>query len=136
MKDQTKRRFTPLIAFCFFGHEKLAKFLIEQGADLTLKYQSGQTPFDSCCQGGKRRHCRSLSPDQRTSSKMESVSPEALIFTCKNNQIDIVDRLLNSGFKINTISSKGSTALIETIKLGLDPIFDRLVMDGADLNLP
>ena len=67
---------------------------------------------------------------------MESVSPEALIFTCKNNQINIVDRLLNSGFKINTISSEGSTALIETIKLGLDPIFDRLVMDGADLNLP
>ena len=45
MKDQTKRGFTPLIAACFFGHEKLAKFLIEQGADLTLKYQSDQTPL-------------------------------------------------------------------------------------------
>ena len=59
---QTNDGFTPLHRAAFYGHERLARFLVLAGADQSIKDSDGQTAFDVAVTEGRTEIAQVLRP--------------------------------------------------------------------------
>lgn len=129
-----KNNWSPL--FHAVGKDDVLDKLIELGADLELEDTSGLTPiFIAVLNDCKNSVCSLFKAGAKTISK----SKNSLIHTAAlNDKHDMLETIISLGVPINSLNSKGRTALQITCMDAPDAIESRktLLKLGADVNFP
>ena len=117
---------TPLIVALFWGHREVADFLGRDGvAPNNLRAAAGLglpalvevcfrpdgtlTPDASAARGFYRPH--SGFPDWQPSPDPQEVLDEALVWACKSNRLEVIERLLRAGARPNADVYRGTPLL-------------------------
>lgn len=124
---------TPLMYAAIKGNEKIVKTLIDKGAKIDTKSDSGFTALMYAVQSNH--------PDIVTAlidmgAYLETISPEnetALIIAIEISSLEIIDILLEKGAHINAKDTKGLPIILYAAG-EKEEIINRLLEAGADIN--
>ncbi|HEY7387983.1 MAG TPA: ankyrin repeat domain-containing protein, partial [Bryobacteraceae bacterium] len=139
---------TPLIVALFWGHREVADLLASHAvAPRNLRAAAGLgdpqlveacftregalTPEAAAARGFYRPH--SGFPDWQPSTDPQEVLDEALVWACKSNRINVLDRLVRAGARLNADPYRG-TSLIWAAACERTEAVAWLLDHGADVN--
>ncbi len=127
--------FQPLGLACFFGHYDIARFLIENGAEVNSPSRNDQkvTPLHSAAASRSLDIAGLLldhgaDPDARQEGDFTPLHEAAA-----NGQLELVSLLLAHGADINLSQKPGQTALTFAQKAGHQSVVDFLLTHGASV---
>ena len=139
---------TPLIAALFWGHREVADLLGRHSvAPGNLRVAAGlgiPELVDACCRGERsltpdacaaRGFYRPHSgfPDWQPSTDPQEVLDEALVWACKSNRVNILERLVRAGAQVHADPYRG-TPLIWAAARNRTEAATWLLDHGADVN--
>ncbi|MGD0359596.1 MAG: ankyrin repeat domain-containing protein [Bryobacteraceae bacterium] len=139
---------TPLVAALFWGHRAVADLIASHGVSpKNLRAAAGlgnEELVESCfrdartllpeagvARGFYRPH--SGFPDWKPSSDPQEVLDEALVWACKSNRVNVLDRLLRAGARVHADPYRG-TPLIWAASCNRIEAAEWLLDHGADVN--
>ena len=131
--DQNQK--TPLHLALESGHADIAKYLIEQGADINLKDKDKASPLHNAAYLGSLEIVDVLLKQGATSLNEGNFRGQTpLHFACERGHPDVATRLLDAGADIEARDMVGRTPLMTTgISKNLE-IAKGLIKRGADIN--
>jgi ankyrin repeat protein len=125
---------TRLHTVAFLGHLVVARFLVENGADINAQNRSGWTPLNTAVNGGHKalvELCLSHGANVQTP---DSDGNTALHIAARRGFRSIVELLLTHGADINAKTKSGSTPLHLAAANGFKSVGELLISHGADVN--
>ncbi len=139
---------TPLISALFWGHREVADLLGRHGvtpfnlraaaglgiSELVEVCFSGErtlTPEACAARGFYRPH--SGFPDWQPSTDPQEVLDEALVWACKSNRVDVLERLVQAGAQLDSDPYRG-TPLIWSAACNRTEAAEWLLDHGANVN--
>jgi ankyrin repeat protein len=105
------RGFTSLIFASYFGHDEIAKVLIERGADIDAKDASGNTALMGVCFKGNISMASFFLERGAAINVRNNDGITPLIFSCMYNKIESVKLLLENNADRNLKDQKNKTAM-------------------------
>ena len=147
-RKRTARAALLLIAALFWGHREVADLLGRHAVapgnlraaaglgipELVEAFFSGErtlTPEAGAARGFYRPH--SGFPDWQPSTDPQEVLDEALVWACKSNRVNVLDRLVRAGARLNADPYRG-TPLIWAAACNRTEAAAWLLNHGADVN--
>ena len=129
-----KNGYTPLYNACFNDKTKLAKFLIEQWADINIKDKDGKTPLYLACYYNNTELAKLLLEyGADVNSKNESgITP--LFWSCSKNNTELVKLLIEHGADVNSKNEYGYTLLHLACSKNNTELVKLFIEHGADIN--
>lgn len=122
-----------LIQACHFGHFDVVKILLEKGALVNQRNQTGTTALMRACQEGHTHIVKLLiSYDADVECKNQD-GMNALILASRRGHLDVVRSLLQIGCSVNETTAKKSTALMLACKNSHSDVAQNLMTHGAEL---
>ncbi|XP_076083201.1 uncharacterized protein LOC143054167 [Mytilus galloprovincialis] len=118
---------TPLYTACFEGHYILVNLLIDKEADINKKNKYNHTPLYASCLTGHEIIVSLLIDNEA------NVSQDCLIVASLGGHKQIIEKLLLSGCGINSVDTKGKTALFIACEEGYTNIVKLLIDNNADI---
>ena len=79
------------------------RYLLDQGVDVHGRVGGASSGFELACEKG-HVDVVDLLLERAKAFENETNSPKALVFSCAENTVDVLDRLLMASFKVNTVS--------------------------------
>ncbi|CAG2232371.1 unnamed protein product [Mytilus edulis] len=135
---------SPLMIACGKGHLTIVKLLIEQGADLNIIDNVGQTPFywsclgktplDWSCAGGNIDIVNLLKDKGCDLHKPNSTGQTPLMEACGNGNLSVVELLIGKGDDINITDNKGQTPFYWSCSGGNIDIVNLLIDKGCEID--
>ncbi|XP_062586283.1 uncharacterized protein LOC134247893 [Saccostrea cucullata] len=102
---------TPLIMACERGDIRVVQQLLDAGANVNLKCESGDyTPLTMACKGGHMSIVEKLL-DARADVNLIDENDTPLTAACKGGSLSTVEKLLDAGAGVNIQDSEGRTPL-------------------------
>ncbi|VDD88622.1 unnamed protein product [Enterobius vermicularis] len=123
-----KYKNTPLLTTCYNGHGKVAKLLIEEGADLN------QTPLWVASYNGFVQIAKLLLENGAEVGEKDLLERTALYAASANGHFEVVRYLVEMGAEINEKSRFGRTSLWAACDKGHIVVVQYLVENGAEIN--
>ena len=111
MQIVDERGSTPLLLATYYGHLEVAKFILENGAEVDAKDSSGNTALMGVCFKGYKEIAEVLVRSGANVNHVNSMGATSLIYAATFNQVGIAKILLENGADINTKDARGNTAL-------------------------
>jgi ankyrin repeat protein len=124
---------TPLMVAVLDGHQKLAAYLIEQGADVNRRTNIGQTALMIAAAAGQTAIVQQLvlyGADIRAEDK-EKMTAVAWAIT-RGDFPEVIARLVALGAEYNAPDLRGLTPLMRAARLGFSDAVGVLLTVGAD----
>lgn len=124
--------------FCFHvatkaGALESVNWLIQHGADLSVRDRKGDTPLHYAVRFGQYKIADLL---LKNGADVDAVSwSTPLINAVQKNDMNMVQLLLDAGADTELVAN-GSTALLESIAAGNEQMYKLLIDNGADVNGP
>ncbi|KAF5720246.1 serine threonine kinase [Fusarium globosum] len=129
-------RQTALHGAASYGHEAMAKKLLQYGASPTYPDEHGQTPFHYAAGHGHLSIAELLFEKDGTVLPMEDEDGQApLHCAAKRGHEELVGWLLRKGPKVNHADKKGRVALHVASGFGSDAVVEMLLGAGANVNI-
>ncbi|KAJ5758931.1 hypothetical protein N7520_006087 [Penicillium odoratum] len=128
-------QWTPLNAASDLGHVDVVKFLIGNGADMTIRTDHGWTPLHSAADSGHLEVVRILYENGADIETLNENSMTPLYSAALQNHLKVVEFLLGNGANVNAQHDTGWTALNCAAEGGFVEVVNRLIDHGADLEL-
>jgi ankyrin repeat protein len=127
---------TPLMAACGAGDPEIISYLLEKGADNSLRDKDGHTAlfYVYNVENLKILLDNKFSPDEKNSSGT-SILMEIIDSGDFDNRLEAVKLMIARGVKINDKNDNGWTALTFAAKHDLLEIAELLIASGADVNV-
>ncbi|CAC5382931.1 unnamed protein product [Mytilus coruscus] len=120
---------TPLYTACFEGHYNLVNLLIDKEADINKQNKYRHTPLYASCLTGHETIVSLLIDNGAKLSQCE----DCLIVASLGGHKKIIEKLLLSGCGINSVDTKGKTALFIACEEGFTNIVKLLIDNNADI---
>jgi ankyrin repeat protein len=131
--DQNQK--TPLHLALESGHAHIAKYLIEQGADINLKDKDKASPLHNAAYLGKLEIVDLLLKKGATSLNEGNFRGQTpLHFACEGGHPEVAARLLDAGADIEARDMIGRTPLMTTAMSRNMEVVKVLLKRGADIN--
>ena len=127
---------TLLYNACSNDNTKLAKFLIEQGADVNIKDEEGDTPLYWVCKNDNIELAKFLiehGADKSVNFKNKYDSTP-LIWACHNDNTELAKLLLEHGADVNSKDKNGMTTFSYACSFSNIELAKLLLEHGADIN--
>ena len=128
----------------YHGRKDVVDYLLERGADATLKNTSGRwganhTPLLYAAAGGHRdlvqRFYDGLDPKAKADKSFDGVANFGLRVAAANRRVELMDFFLRHGADVNVTSAAGRTALMEaTVSLD-EKVIQWLLDRGGDVTV-
>lgn len=132
---------TPLMWAISEGHTKLVAYLIQQEANIDLKYKKGartQVIHLACFQGRLDIVQLLIEKDKTLLNRVDDYGQSPLIWAASGGHVDIVEYLVKEGADLDLQSNNlgaGYTALHWACNRSYNKIAEILINQGAQLNL-
>jgi ankyrin repeat protein len=124
---------TPLMMACVFGHEKIARWLIDNGANIHQKDDVGRDALIIASWIGHNEKILELLIDNGADvNQKDNEGETALIRASSSGNIEHVKVLLNKGADINVVNDKKVGALYYAFLGKNKDIFNYLIEKGID----
>jgi len=131
--DQNQK--TPLLLSLESGHIDIARYLIEQGADVNLKDKDKSSPLHNAAFLGNLEIVDLLLKKGASSVNEGNFRGQTpLLFACEKGHPGVVTRLLDAGADIEARDALGRTPLMTTALSRNMEVVKILVRRGADIN--
>jgi ankyrin repeat protein len=135
LNKQDQNRKTPLHLALESGHADMAKYLIEQGADINLKDKDNAAPLHNAAYLGNLEIVDLLLNKGATSLNEGNFRGQTpLHFACERGHPEVATRLLDGGADIEARDFIGRTPLMTTGVSKNIEIAKGLIKKGADIN--
>ena len=131
-----KRGCTRLHNACQSGQPKLVRFLIENGADVRLKNDGGQSPLDIAVSNGHTKAVQALLESIPASSIPEIWDSPVLHTAVKRKDAVMASLLIRHGADVNRRDANSMTALHIAAMYGFITIIYLLLQSNADISIP
>jgi serine/threonine-protein phosphatase 6 regulatory ankyrin repeat subunit B len=113
---------------------KIAKLLVNSGADFNAPNMNGYTPFVLASEKGSLELIELMKKKGADVNARDEWGNTALIMASMNGHLSVVKFLLNDGADVNAANREGYTALMLASERGHFIIVDLLIDAGADVN--
>jgi len=128
--------FTALMHAVINGNKDVVKYLLDHGANISIKNNRGQTAAFFAINSSNKDIIKLLiRRDPDLINNKNELGAQLLLFGVKKGNQDIVELLLELGANVNHTNSKGETALFHSIKICDDEIAIQLMSKGANVNI-
>lgn len=128
------KNYVPITLASHYGHLSIIRLLVDHGVPIDRVIRQRSVLGEASKQGWIDiiDHCVEL----RVSLEQKHQGGYTpLMYACRDNKVDVVDRLLQAGCNVNARSANKNTALhIVATKCGNIGIADRLILAGAELD--
>lgn len=133
--DGTDARGNSALAICANKNQvELIKYLLDHGADPTLKSSKGVTPLvDAASLGNKEAVAMILESIKKTDPQLLTAT-DALIMAARQGFAEIVKVMVEGGTPKDFKSNEGWTPLAWAAKGGHEAVAEYLISAGADVN--
>ena len=121
---------------CLLGNESMVKYLVEHGADITIKDNDDRMAFSKACESGNEHLVRYLVRIGADINHENYLGVTPIFNACVSGNENIVKYLVELGADINKENKLGRTPLLDacSIKIKNKNIVKCLVEHGADIN--
>ncbi|XP_065842029.1 serine/threonine-protein phosphatase 6 regulatory ankyrin repeat subunit B-like isoform X2 [Oscarella lobularis] len=128
---------TALHLACYKGHSKVASALVERGADVEKRDESGWTPFLCGCASGDKDTLVVLSKANCTMTATNKDGDSGLHLCADSSDSDkcVVWLLEEGGIEVNLRNHNGQTALHHACRRGHSKVASALLEGGADVEI-
>ncbi len=123
---------SPLIAACTFGRKEVVRALLDKGADVNAKNNSGLTALISASYLGHIEIVQALLDKGADINASANNGATALIFASANGRAEVVELLLKNGADVNAQRNDGATALMGASSKGRQEALQLLLENIAD----
>ncbi len=135
----TRQGFTTLMAACSNWETEIAKYTIEQGADIHFKNKDGESPILCATHAGCIELVELLTTKGVNINTQEKNGDNLLMRAMRclhpDNGINIAGYLIDNGISINAKNKEGETAVFRAIAEKNYKGFEFLAKRGANLNI-
>jgi ankyrin repeat protein len=118
-----------------YGYYRVAKALLEGGAQVDVRSKNGNTSLMKACEKGYIDLVRLLLQYRANIELHDNTGCCPLIRASAYGHLDIVRLLLDNGADINVLSGSGNSALLKATEKGFDKIAKLLIDKGANLDI-
>ncbi|MBI4708342.1 MAG: ankyrin repeat domain-containing protein [Candidatus Omnitrophica bacterium] len=128
------RMVTPLVLAAANGYTEIAKFLLDNGADVNARAFSGGSALTLASLQGHNGTVKVLIDKGANVNAKDDNGLTALSEASRNGHSEIVKFLLLSNADVNTKTNEEITALMIAVTNGYTEIVETLLNNGADIN--
>lgn len=131
--NQLSNKATPLTNAILFGHEDVAKMLIDAGADINIANGMEQTPLMLACYRAYEQLVQKLIAAACQLNEWDKSGNTALLYACPHYQTkpELVKMLLQAGAQPEACSENGSSALAYAFNQNKEKLIE-LFLSKAD----
>lgn len=130
--------FSPLSLACYFGHEELAKFLIQNGADINLSSRNifGSSPLHSACAIGHLNIAQLLLRRGADVNLCQRSGATALHIAARNGYLGLIKTLVEAGANVKARTEHNQTPAQIAEEKGFSEIISyfRMLKNGRKLS--
>jgi len=120
---------------CEIGNKAMVKFLIEHGADITIKNKEKCTTLFSACESGNEHLVRYLVGPGADINEKDKDDETPIFYACKSGNEHLVKYLEEKGADINIEDNDGYTPIFAACVSGNENLVNYLVEEHeADIN--
>jgi len=112
----------------------MVTWLLEQGADISIRNSKGVTPLVDAASLGNKETVLAIVKSERKKDPQMLGATDALIMASRQGFVEIVQILIEAGSPKDFKSNEGWTALTWAAKGGHAPVIDYLISQGVDVN--
>lgn len=123
-----------LLVATFIGNKEIVEKLINKGADIKYKDNTGMNPLMAASYLGKTELLDNLA-DVTTLNTGDNHGQTPIMFACNAGNYKCVKSLIEMHAEINLRDKEGSTPIMFAAQYGYDPIVKLLLENGADKDL-
>ncbi|MEQ5835580.1 ankyrin repeat domain-containing protein [Marinobacter sp. NFXS9] len=124
---------TPLTAAATAGHDRIAWYLLQQGADPNLADASGQTPLIAASAEGSQRLVKLMLSAGAGVNASGSDGTTAVAAAAEAGNLSVMRTLLDAGGNVN-IAHDGESVLMHVVRNGDLLMTEVLIAAGADVS--
>ncbi|XP_015725242.1 2-5A-dependent ribonuclease [Coturnix japonica] len=118
-----------------YGQREKVLELLENGADVNSKVESGWTPLHSAVQSGDKEMVQLLLAKGAHPHARKDNGGTVFIEAAMVGNVELLELLFDYGFNINDSDNNGFTAFMEAAWYGMEDALRFLHSKGADVNL-
>jgi ankyrin repeat protein len=126
--------YSPLLDALSSQHEKIALYLMENGANVIVKGSDGNIPIMFAIEYGQVKAAEKLIELDCDITTTTMWGVNALHGACKNGHFKIVQLLIQKGVNIESVTDNGETPLALACSSGHKNIAEFLISHNADIN--
>ena len=108
---KNQARWTALAYACKYNHEDIAKYLVENGANVNETVNTGSTPLAVALLAGNFAIADLLIQKKADINKADMMGMSPLMWAVKDGNIKIVQYLVEHGAKVNAVNSNGRAVI-------------------------
>jgi ankyrin repeat protein len=144
-EDYGNPGWTPLMAATASNTLEIVNYLLDKGADISLRNSNGSTVLDLACRRGRLKVVTLLLEKGADIHTKDNDGHTPLMAICSGKTLDtdgteedylkIARLLIEQGADVNEMENKGETALHKAAFFHFDACIELLVQHGADINI-
>ncbi|MBI5541692.1 MAG: ankyrin repeat domain-containing protein [Bacteroidia bacterium] len=108
---KNQARWTALAYACKYNHEDIAKYLVENGANVNETVNTGSTPLAVALLAGNFGIADYLIQHKADINKPDMMGMSPLMWAVKDGNLKIVTYLVEHGAKVNAVNSNGRSVI-------------------------
>ena len=128
-------RTAPLHEAAVYGRARIVALLLENGADVNIRNEGGETPLHYAAGHGHTKVMEILLENGADPAQKGTGCGTPMQWAARNGQIQPIKTLVDHGVSIDQGGSGGVTALMEATSYGQMATVRFLLANGADANL-